>query len=84
MWREIYNYGKQLINLASTTEQNQGDVEKLRLEVKELSSAVQHLAYEFKRLSDNERHEREKMLLRLENHLLRFERGLPPSQNQDE
>ena len=75
--------GRQIINLARTTEQNQGDVEKLRQEVKELSSAVQRMMFEFQRLSNNERHEREKMLLRLENHLLRSERGLPPSQDQE-
>lgn len=84
MWREIYDYGKLLINLVRTTEDNQQDLQDLRQEVKELSSAVQRMIFDFQRLSDNERHEREKMLLRLENHLLRSERGLPPSQDQDE
>jgi archaellum component FlaC len=78
MWREIYDYGKQLLSLARTTEQNQEDIEELRQEIKELTAVVQRLAFEFQRLSENEKHERDKMMLQLENHLLRSERGLPP------
>ena len=50
---------------------------KAEQELKELTAAVQRLAFEIRRVSDNESHEREKMALRLENTLLRFERSLP-------
>jgi hypothetical protein len=41
--------------------------------------ALQRLAYELERQGDNERHEREKLTLRLENILLRSERNLLPA-----
>lgn len=47
MWREIYDYGKQLIGLAKATEQNQEEIQDLRQEVKELTAAVQRLSLEF-------------------------------------
>jgi hypothetical protein len=41
---------------------------------------VQRLAFELERQRDNEVHEREKLALRVENILLRSERGLPPGE----
>jgi hypothetical protein len=45
--------------------------------LQELTATVTRLAYEVHRNHENEAHEREKMALRLENALLRFERRLP-------
>lgn len=84
MWRELFNLGKQILSLAQTTEKNQEDIEDLRQEVKNLANVVQQLAFEFGRLRENEQHEREKMMLQLENHLLRSERGLPPRREDSE
>ena len=51
----------------------------MRQEMRDLTNAVQRLAYEVHRVSENEAHEREKMALRLENALLRSkQRRLPP------
>jgi hypothetical protein len=43
----------------------------------DLTAVVQRLAYKIHRISERETHERDKMQLRLENQLLRFERRLP-------
>lgn len=43
---------------------------------------MQRLVYEIQRISEREMHEREKMQLRLENQLLRFERRLPPAKDE--
>jgi hypothetical protein len=51
---------------------------KLRQELRELIEIVRQLKYEQHRDRENTTHEREKLLLRLENALLRFERRLPP------
>ncbi|CAN5800038.1 hypothetical protein BH23GEM3_BH23GEM3_02450 [soil metagenome] len=51
--------------------------------VRDLTAAVQLLARELERQRENEAHEREKMLLRLENELLRFERRLPRRSQDD-
>ncbi len=42
-----------------------------------MARAIERLAYEIKRTQDEDRHEREKLALRLENELLKFERRLP-------
>ena len=51
----------------------------MQTQVRELSKRLELLAFEVQRLKENEMHEREKMVLRLENALLRFERRLPPA-----
>jgi hypothetical protein len=42
------------------------------------------LAYEVRRVQDEEKHEREKLALRLENELLKFERRLPAGKTTEE
>ena len=61
------------------------DVQKLKAEHKEfrqklrvLIDIMRQLKYEQQRDRENATHEREKLLWRLENALLRFERRLPP------
>ena len=58
-------------------EQNKEEIAKLRRELDETNSAVLQLAHEMQRISEREIHQREKLELRLENALLRFERLLP-------
>jgi predicted RNase H-like nuclease (RuvC/YqgF family) len=65
MWRQLYDYGKQLLTLTQRTERNQQEIQELRQEVKELTAAVQHLYYEFQRMNDTMKHEQENSLLRL-------------------
>ena len=50
----------------------------------EMSEVLQQILQEFRHLSDNERHEREKMALKLEVEMLRFERRLPQGKTKDE
>ena len=78
MLRQLYDYAKSLLLIKEQTEKNAADIREVRQELKELTAAVQRLAYEIHRVHENEGHEREKMALRLENALLRFERRLPP------
>lgn len=42
------------------------------------TQAIRDLTHELLRLRDHDQHEREKLMLRLENELLKFERRLPP------
>ena len=55
-----------------------GRFKDLCQEVKELSTMVQRLAYEIHRVTEKDDHEREKLQLKLDNQLLRFERRLTP------
>ncbi len=51
--------------LFQPNQQNKAQIEALRQEVKSLSETVRELAYEVRRIRENEAHEREKMALRL-------------------
>ena len=84
MWKEIYEWAAQLLVFAKETERNRADIKEVNKEVERLTLVVQGLAFEIKRLSkkidrahENENHEREKLALKLENQMLKFEKRLP-------
>ena len=54
------------------------DIAKLERGQHETNEAVRQLAFEIQRINEREQHEREKLLLQLENAMLRLERRLPP------
>jgi hypothetical protein len=74
MWQKLYEFGKQLLTLKNQVDKNTQDIKELRQDLKELTSLVQKLAYKLDRNSENDAHEREKLMLRLENALLKIER----------
>ncbi len=81
MFKQLFELGRQALFLLRDVEQNKQEIAKLRRELDETNSAVLQLAVEMQRISEREIHERERLELRLENALLRFERLLPPAKN---
>jgi hypothetical protein len=86
MMKPVIDFAKQAVALTSDMRQCKADIKELeqgqkeiRQELRDLTMVVQRLAYEVQRNYDNEQHEREKLILRLENVLLRSERSLPPA-----
>jgi len=79
--RQLIEYVHELLFLARETKENRDDIEKLQTRLEDLTQKVQALTFEFERFRDEERHEREKLVLRLENALLKFERQLPPAKD---
>ena len=77
MWDKFWDLLTKTITLSKQTDQNTNDIKELQREVREIHTWLERLAYEVKRTRDDERHEREKLSLRLENELLKFERRLP-------
>ena len=85
MFRDILEFARQLLTLTQTTEQNKLEIKELRQELERLTAVVQRLAYEFRHGMSEERHEREKMAMRLEIQILRSDRRLPePKQDDDQ
>lgn len=78
MWQQFFSGLKNLILLQEQTDQNTAKLKEMQAELKALSAVVRDLIYEVRGNKSNEAHEREKMALRLENELLKFERRLPP------
>jgi hypothetical protein len=77
MWKELFNLFRQLLTLAQDVDRNKAENERLREELHELTRVVHGMAHDLRRLAESEENQREKLLLRLENELLRFERRLP-------
>ncbi|MGH9898584.1 MAG: hypothetical protein ACRD4L_07025 [Pyrinomonadaceae bacterium] len=76
MWKQILEIAKRLFLVAQDNQRNRDEIKELHQEMRNLSRAVEHLAYEIHRVSDRDNNEREKIMLQLENELLRFERRL--------
>ena len=83
MLKHLYAWVKQLLLLSRDTQQNCLDIREIREELDLLTSSVKKLTFEMQRIRERVEHiqaletsEREKMALRLENEMLRFERRL--------
>lgn len=77
--KQLLDYVRQLFALTQTLEENKREIKELRQEVEQLTGVVRHLAYDLRFSLNDEKHEREKLVLKLENEMLKFERRLPPS-----
>src|SRR5579871_1920722 len=83
MWQKILDWAKYFLKHKEQTEKNTADIKEQERTIRDLTAAVQRLAFELERQRENEVHEREKLALRLENILLRSERSLPPGEQKD-
>jgi hypothetical protein len=79
MWKDFLDYAKQLLALAQDTRENKAQIEKQQRQIEELTLIVQRLMFELLRDRDLAARNRENLLLRLENEMLKFERRLPSS-----
>lgn len=84
MWEKIWDLITKVITLGKQTDKNTEEIKELRREVREIHSWLERLAYEIQKTREEDRHEREKMALRLENELLKFERRLASGKEEKE
>ncbi len=76
MWRQLVESARKLLSLKEDTEKNTADLKAQRQDLDRLAAFVVELTYEVRRMQENQAHENEKTILRLENRLLRFERRM--------
>ena len=77
MWKQFADYVIQLVKLKGQTDKNTADIEKILDQMQNLTDNVTRLNYDLQRMEENAAHERDKIILRLENILLRYERQTP-------
>jgi TolA-binding protein len=82
--QEIRELRQEIKELRDEHREQQNDAQDLRERFQDLTLAVQRLVFELKRTKENEAHEREKLVLRLENELLRSRPILPPASTEPE
>jgi chromosome segregation ATPase len=78
MFKQLDALARQLVTLMQDVQKLTAEQKEFRQELRALIDIVRQLKYEQQRDREKATHEREKLLLRLENALLRFERRLPP------
>ncbi len=74
MWKQLLDLAKKIAFLAQDTQKNKADIKDLQNQMEDLTETVRQMAHDIRRARENEAHEREKLLLRLEVALLRSER----------
>ena len=81
MFKQLAEFVTSLLFLARDTRENKQAITQLRREMDEMATAVEKLSFEVQRINDREKLEREKLVLQLENAVLRIERRLPPGKS---
>jgi len=91
MFKQFLDLTAKIFSLTGDVQQTKADIRKLeegnrelrrefadlQHEVREIARGLERLAYEIRRVSDTEAHERKIMALQPENDMLKFERRLP-------
>ena len=80
MFKQVVDAARQMLFLLRDVEQNKEDIATLKEQLAETNQLVRQLAFEIQRGNENERLEREKFILRVENTLLR-ERQIPSTRS---
>ncbi len=81
MFKQIIEFIGNLLFLYRNTQENTEAISQLRREMHEMADNFEKLSFEVQRINDREKLEREKLVLQLENALLRIERRLPPGKS---
>ena len=79
MLKELFDAVKQIVTIADDTKRNRAEIKELREKYHELTLLVHKLMAMVERNESNEKHEREKLVLQLQNTLLQYEKRLPPA-----
>jgi len=81
MFKRLVEVVRQMLFLLKDVEQNKEDLATLKEQLAETNESLRGLAFELQRVREADVHEREKLMLKIENILLRFERQLPPAKD---
>jgi septal ring factor EnvC (AmiA/AmiB activator) len=97
MWKQVFDYAKEIVFLSRETQENKSDIKELKTEIRELRAEVKQLRADFNNLvllvqqfsfdiqnvSKREKAERKNLALQLENEMLKFERRLPQGKDSE-
>ena len=84
MWKQIFDWLKGQFTLMGDVARLQHENTELKRKFEDNTDLLRQILFEMQRDRDHWRHEHEKLLLQLENELLKFERRLPPPRPPDE
>ena len=79
VWTELWSLAKRVLMLAEDLKRYESELKDVRKELRDLSLVVQLLAQELRHSQEKADSERARLLLEVENRLLRMSKGLPPA-----
>lgn len=77
MFKQVAEFVSSLLFLARDTSENKAKIAALESTVAELAIQVEQIASELRHMTENQKVEREKFLLQIENAFLKLEKRLP-------
>jgi hypothetical protein len=84
MLKQIFDWFKAQLTLAHEVTQLRQENNELKRKLESQTELLRTALFMFESERQSWRHEHEKLLLRLENELLKFERRLPPPRSSDD
>ncbi len=84
MLKQLYELASKLFSLTRDTQDNRAQIKVLQRDLETLTTVVRQLTFELRRVDENQTHEREKLVLRMENTMLRSKLALPSGRNSGE
>lgn len=79
MWKQLFELFRQVFTINEDLQRQRAEIKELRQQYHSLTLLVHKLEAKLERIESEEKHEREKLVLQLQNTLLQFERRLPPA-----
>ena len=79
MLKPLFELFKQVFTITEDLQRQRTEIKELRQQYHSLMLLVQKLESKIERVQSDDKHEREKIVLQLQNTLLQFERRLPPA-----
>lgn len=79
MLKPLFELFKQVFTINEDLQRQRAEIKELRHQYHSLILLVQKLESKIERVQSDDKHEREKIVLQLQNTLLQFERRLPPA-----
>lgn len=79
MLKQFFELFRQVLTITEDVQRNRAEIRELREQHQALTIFVHKLAAKIERVESDDKHEREKLFLQLQNALLQFERRLPPA-----
>ena len=81
MWNKFLGLARFLFSYSEKLERSGRRIDELQRDMTDVIKSIEILTLKIEHIQESQRAEHEKLLLQLENQLLKFEKRLPPPKN---
>lgn len=76
MWKSLYELVRTVLNLSEYVQEDREEIKEIRKDLRDLTLVVERLVAQLEHVGEREQREREMLVLRLENSMLRSPRAV--------